>query len=427
MAKRRQKRRTHVTRTEDEESKIPKSMVLKMGDKKREVTHTLAQLVRDFRNVMQPHTAARLRERKRNKLKDFITMAGPLGVSHLFLFSVSTSGNTTLRVGRTPRGPTLNFKVTQYSLCKDVAKFVKSPKSLNNSDFVQPPLLVMNNFTSEKSEDAKEALVTSMFQNMFPPISAQTISLSSIKRVLMLNKREDGTIDVRHYAIETKKVEGSKAVRRLSTVGHKLQKRVPNMRSASDISEYLLDPNGGAYTSESEIDDEDAMVQVTDRPRKRKAETTQKRAIKLVEIGPRLRLELRKIEEGLCEGKTLYHSSVSKSKKEQQLLDERHEQKRKLKERRRKDQEERVKQKQQEKEGKMSRTKRGILKAQQKAEAAGASATGSNGSNGAADADDSDVDMEADVERGADSSDDSDIFSDNDQVDDASDSEEEIE
>jgi ribosome biogenesis protein SSF1/2 len=49
-------------------------------------------------------------------------MAGPLGVTHLMLFSKSSTGNTNMRLAVTPRGPTLYFKVEQYSLTKDVER-----------------------------------------------------------------------------------------------------------------------------------------------------------------------------------------------------------------------------------------------------------------------------------------------------------------
>jgi len=39
-------------------------------------------------------------------------------------------------------------------------------------------------------------------------------------------------------------------------------------------------------------------------------------SIKLHELGPRLRLKLVKIEEGVCRGNVVYHSYVKKSKKE---------------------------------------------------------------------------------------------------------------
>ena len=80
-----------------------------------------------------------MQERHANKLKDYVTMAGPLGVSHLMLFSRTETG-VNLRIARTPRGPTLHFKVHSYSLAKDVKKYQKSPKEAAN-DFLNPPLV----------------------------------------------------------------------------------------------------------------------------------------------------------------------------------------------------------------------------------------------------------------------------------------------
>ena len=50
--------------------------------------------------------------------------------------------------------------------------------------------------------------------------------------------------------------------------------------------------------------DDDEKVEL---PIKQETFGTQQRAIKLTEIGPRLQLELTKIEEGMCDGKVLYH------------------------------------------------------------------------------------------------------------------------
>jgi ribosome biogenesis protein SSF1/2 len=102
----------------------PKSMVLRVGA--GEVGSSVSQLVTDVRHVMEPDTAIRLKvscpslllqfstrqianfvkERRHNKIRDYLTMCGPLGVSHLLLFSRSETGNTNLRLGRVPRGPT---------------------------------------------------------------------------------------------------------------------------------------------------------------------------------------------------------------------------------------------------------------------------------------------------------------------------------
>ena len=77
---------------------------------------------------MQPHIAIKLKERKSNKLKDLVVMCGPLGVSHLFMFTQSEkTGNVSLKIAKNPRGPTVNFQVLDYSPGKDVMKFLKSP------------------------------------------------------------------------------------------------------------------------------------------------------------------------------------------------------------------------------------------------------------------------------------------------------------
>ena len=96
---RRKKTRTHVAQEYD--SKTPRSMVIKRGA----VAAPIAELVQNLRRVMMPHTMVKLKERKRNKLKDFISVAGPLGVSHCMFFSQSLNFNTTLRICCLPLGP----------------------------------------------------------------------------------------------------------------------------------------------------------------------------------------------------------------------------------------------------------------------------------------------------------------------------------
>lgn len=130
-----------VTKTNPAD-RTPKSMVIRMGAS--DVGSSVTQLVKDVRAVMEPHTAIRLRERRSNRLRDYTTMAGPLGVSHLLLFSRSDTGNTNLRIAITPRGPTLNFRVENYSLCKDVAKSQKHAKTATGGiQHLTPPLVSM--------------------------------------------------------------------------------------------------------------------------------------------------------------------------------------------------------------------------------------------------------------------------------------------
>jgi len=144
MARRRVKKRTHASaRPTQNGSKpaesIPKSLVIRINAS--EVGSSVSQLVKDMRLVMSPHTASRLKERRGNKLRDYVMMAGPLGVSHLLLFSKSESGNTNLRLCTTPRGPTLSFRVEKYSLCKDIQKAAKRPRGREDEDYINPPLV----------------------------------------------------------------------------------------------------------------------------------------------------------------------------------------------------------------------------------------------------------------------------------------------
>lgn len=72
-------------------------------------------------------------------------------------------------------------------------------------------------------------------------------------------------------------------------------------------------------------------------------------AIRLTEIGPRMTLELVKIEDGLCDGEVLYHTYVSKTPEEISELRQRNTEKKRLKEQRKREQEENVKRKQEKK------------------------------------------------------------------------------
>ncbi len=147
MARRRTKRRTHVGAKNPAtpaavnghiNPRDPKSMVIRIGA--GEVGTSVSQLATDVRRVMEPGTASRLKERKANRLRDYVTMCGPLGVSHLLLFSRSESGNTNMRLAVTPRGPTFNFRVERYSLSKDIRRAQRHPKG-GGKEYITPPLV----------------------------------------------------------------------------------------------------------------------------------------------------------------------------------------------------------------------------------------------------------------------------------------------
>ncbi|OAR03180.1 hypothetical protein LLEC1_05352 [Akanthomyces lecanii] len=395
MARRRVKKRTHMGFNNPESNiqghataKDPKSMVIRIGA--GEVGTSVSQLATDVRKVMEPGTASRLKERRANKLKDYLAMCGPLGVTHLMLFSRSESGNTNLRVALTPRGPTMNFRVDQYSLCRDVQKIQKHPKGMGK-EFLTAPLLVMNNMSRPDADNNSkvpkhlESLATTVFRSMFPPINPQATPLKSIRRVVLINREQseedDGTfvLNFRHYAITTRHTGVSKQLRRINaaeklvTTKNSRQAHMPNLSKLQDIADYMVGHDGeGGYmtdaTSGSEADT-DAEVEVLDAaPRKvlstkarlaaehnGEAEqteegTVERRAVKLVELGPRLRLRLTKVEDGLCGGKIMWHEYINKSKDEVKELEKRWQKRRQEKEARKSEQKANVDRKKAEKE-----------------------------------------------------------------------------
>lgn len=282
-----------------------------------------------------------------------------------------------MRLALTPRGPTFHFKVENYSLCKDVAKALKHPRG-GGQDHRTPPLLVMNNFnTPDADENSKipkrlESLATTVFQSLFPPINPQATPLTSIRRVMMVNREKsskDGTDDdayilkLRHYAITTRKTGVSKRIRRLDPALQKHKdpkKSLPNLGKLEDVADYLLDPAAGGYTSASETElDTDAEVEVTENMTKKvlsrreaqrlkagEASTdkqtskpnVEKRAVKLVELGPRMTLRLKKVEEGLCGGRIMWHDFISKSEKDIRKMDDEWNRRKREKEARKKQQ-----------------------------------------------------------------------------------------
>jgi ribosome biogenesis protein SSF1/2 len=232
-----------------------------------------------------------------------------------------------------------------------------------------------------------ESLVTTIFQSVFPPLNPQNTPLSSIKRVLLLNREPPSdpsnnayTITLRHYAITSRTTGLTRPIKRINQAekGDKHERKgkgVPNLGRLGDVSEFLLGGEGGtndgSYTSASESEtDTDGEVEVlaprtkkllgrkereklrnggeedgTSKSRSASARGVEKRAIKLTELGPRMRLRLIKVEEGLCGGKIMWHDHVAKSKAEERELEEKWEQKRGEKEERKRVQRENVEKK----------------------------------------------------------------------------------
>ncbi|PWA02928.1 hypothetical protein BB558_000924 [Smittium angustum] len=311
MAKKRTKKRTHKV---IENEKIPKSFVVRFG----KVGSTVSELVRDIRRVMEPHTASKLRERKTNKLRDYLMVAGQYGVTQFVLFSQSAMG-TNMKIATLPRGPTLTFRVKQYALSKDCRALLKNPKSLG-SEFKTSPLLILNNFGANEERGVQFKLMTTVFQNMFPSIDPSTMHLADARRVVLLNYNEETeNIEFRHYLITVNAVGVTKGIKKLLNQEYTKNdksgsKKKAELKSFEDIGEYVLNED---YASDSEIEDNgESSVVLPQNYIGRGNRKSEQRSVKLVEIGPRMELELVKVEDGMCEGDVMYHKYIHKTEKE---------------------------------------------------------------------------------------------------------------
>lgn len=309
----------------------------------------IVELTRDFRRIMEPFTASSLKTRKRNAIKDFVSVAGVFHVSHMCIFSRTELGMY-FKLCKLPRGPTLTFKVHSFSLARDVVSMLKKQLVFEEA-FKNAPLVVLNNFSGEGMH---LKLIASTFQNMFPAINLTTVNLSTIRRCLCLNYNATSkTIDLRHYAIKVVPVGLSKGVKKL------VQARIPNLSKCNDFSEFLT--KGTVSESEAE-DDATSHVTLPQTLSSRGNHASGKSAIRLSELGPRLTLQLIKVEDGLLDGEVLYHELVHKSEEEKLFIQKRREQKKKLKEKRKKIQEENRKKKEQKKEEHKEKSLQGIQK-----------------------------------------------------------------
>ncbi|KAL1746963.1 hypothetical protein HDZ31DRAFT_32891 [Schizophyllum fasciatum] len=355
---RRRKTRTHLkgagAQAAGAAEGAPKSFVIKHG----QVGTALTTLVRDLRKVMEPNTASRLKERNRNKLKDYFTIAPALHVTHLLAFTL-TPVAPSLRIVRLPAGPTLSFRIERYSLMKDILAGSRHARSIG-MEYLSPPLLVLASFPQPGPETPPHLpLIMKAFQSLFPGLSPKSLRLSSARRVVLVHYNADkGTLDFRHYIITVKPQGVSRRVRKIldGTAGKTHASEFLDLGSEKDIADFLLRKRGeagpdgyeSASSAQSEAGEEADAVDLAEDYVGRNNRKGQRRAVRLDEVGPRMELRLVKITEGLPgkEGGVIYHEFVKKSKKETAAQKAAHAEKQRLRKERREAQERNVAKKQ---------------------------------------------------------------------------------
>eukprot|EP01084_Bolivina_argentea_P061430 112257_1 len=375
ISKRRQKllakkkNQQHMTR---EEIEAPKSFIIIRG----RVTKYCKFLRDDLRLIFSPYTAAKLEEKQSNSLKDFIVSSSQFGVTHLVTLSQSDIAGTMLRMIRLPKGPTFWFQIKEYSLIQDIIKmrykgfghrkiYGKRWRGLNSNKmssflpkavqyaFCHAPLVILNGFSTKMSVKNRhnekfnrvnlfsKQLMSVMFKHMFCPINVVGMKLNQCKRVVFFNyDNENDRIQMRHYKIQiANDLQGiSKGVKKILK-GRKMLKgkgkgkggdKYPDLSGYNDINDYVMD-NKEEYLSDSEVEDDEHTKVIIDKINNIK-NVDGGCFIRLKEIGPRIDMELVKIEELINDGKVLYHRYVSKTEEEVKLLQQRKDEERRIKE-----------------------------------------------------------------------------------------------
>jgi ribosome biogenesis protein SSF1/2 len=179
------------------------------------------------------------------------------------------------------------------------------------------------------------------FRDMFPALSVNQINLADCRRVVLFQyDAQSDTIEFRHYVINTAPVGLNKSIKRV------VQNKVGDLSKFQDIADYVLSGTGDA---ESDVEDDGSshvsVPKTTSSSSSGNKGSSQTKSIRLQEIGPRMRLQLIKIEEQLCTGTVWYHKFVQKTPEEKEALELRKAQQKALKEARKKEQAERLEKK----------------------------------------------------------------------------------
>lgn len=292
--------------TEDEG--VPKCLVLRQG----KANSSLKKLIQDMRLVMMPNCAKSFKQSRHNCLQDFMAVSSTLGLSHILIFK-ATPTSTYLKVAKLPRGPTLTFRVLNYSLSGDIRQHLDSRAKLDK-DFSCAPLQMLNGFASvcgknvdtfEEDEHKSKAwtkakkpemyLASEMLRGLFPAANISNYNPAQCRRVALFHYDAlTDSIHFRHFQVSSQPSGVHKNIADLLHPRHGL----PELSKHRDMADYIL--HGGAKIADSEAGEE-AMC---------KGEKT---TIRLQELGPRLHLQLVKQEAEVCKGVLLYHRYMKRA------------------------------------------------------------------------------------------------------------------
>jgi ribosome biogenesis protein SSF1/2 len=252
--------------TIDEEITVPSCFVIRL----RRASGPFKRLVMNWRKIMSPYCAMKLRESSKNCLKDFVAVSGVLKVSHMILFS-QTNSACYMKFIKLPEGPTLTFKILNYSLMEDIQKKQTKPRSASKP-YEFSPVLILNAFRASDDHSTNDAqftlkMLSTFISGMFPSIDLQKPSLLSFQRyrrtIMFQRNKNDDTISIRHYCILLRPAGLTKAIQDI-VCNVKKKNPIFDCRHYKDISELVLQDK---YThNENKIDSTEILDSETALP-----------------------------------------------------------------------------------------------------------------------------------------------------------------
>jgi ribosome biogenesis protein SSF1/2 len=178
--------------------------------------------------------------------------------------------------------------------------------------------VIINGFGKGSEKEEAEAIlpfqersiVKTMFNNLFPGLDPVRSNPKNVKRCVLIdyNKKLD-IIEFRHFYVK----------QNFTGINNKLKKivnnnKIPNLGNCNDLAEYFTGNAG--FVSDSDVDHlPNAHIDVEtiagDQMKKQQVK------LRLYEIGPRITMQLMKIEEGFLNGPVFYHKFNKLSKEEE--------------------------------------------------------------------------------------------------------------
>ncbi|KAK7196855.1 peter pan protein [Novymonas esmeraldas] len=286
--------------TTEADKSTPKSIIIYRGD----VGVHVRSLMHEWRNLFLPWSSKRLHGRNKS-LKDFLAVAATFSVSHLQLFTAPSQG-TSLRIMRFFNGPTMTFRVLSFTLHKDVVAKQRRPVALDHTAWDVAPIAVLNNFTHpDLASRAEVPLLAATFKALVPALNVQTIQNSDIQRICLFHyDHVEHVVEVRHYYVNARTVGVAKTVKKL------LENRRPTKLGTLESIDEVLDRE----EAWSDTDGEGEEVPLAQPFRQHREQCR----VKLQEIGPRMTLQLSKVENGFASGEVIYHRTERKTLREVQ-------------------------------------------------------------------------------------------------------------